>query len=76
MILSLICRIVNVNWVYATTSEIQIAVTACSDERKHQNIIINSIYQKPIWGNVTFTKADPIAGKRMILIFFGKSFSV
>lgn len=48
----------------------QIAVTSCTGQRQHQDIILNPIDQEPIGQDVTFSMSDPVAGKCVIFILF------
>ena len=46
----------------------QITMGPCTGQGQYQNIILNPVDQEPIGQDVTFSMADPVAGKCVIFI--------
>lgn len=53
----------------------QVAVGSGAGQCQHQNIILNTVYQKPIRQNMALSVSDPVPGQRVILAFLRECFS-
>ncbi len=44
-------------------------MTSCSGSCENELIVINHVYEQPVWLDVTFAEASVIAGQSVITIF-------